>query len=141
MSREPQAAHADLSQADCQPRVGHIAAPAGVAILLSAAFAVALDLGCTATSLGPVLDDPMYANGTKRSQAEIVEFMKQEVMPWARVALGRIKGGPNSIICVTCHGPDGESSNNCDLICFNDHAIVLPPHLCIGVGGSSASRI
>ena len=27
-------------------------------------------------------------------------------MPWARIALGRIKGGPERVTCETCHGVD-----------------------------------
>jgi hypothetical protein len=30
--------------------------------------------------------------------------METEVMPWAREALGRIKGGPDRVSCDTCHG-------------------------------------
>jgi hypothetical protein len=32
--------------------------------------------------------------------------MERDVMPWARAALGRIKGGPDRITCETCHGRD-----------------------------------
>lgn len=72
---------------------------------------VALPLGgCSgkAASLVFPLDDPIYPGGQKRPQADIVRFMEQEVMPWARVALGPIKTGPASVTCLTCHGVDGE---------------------------------
>jgi hypothetical protein len=50
--------------------------------------------------------DPIAPNGTRRPRAEIVRFMEAEVMPWARAALGPIKGGPERITCETCHGRD-----------------------------------
>jgi hypothetical protein len=49
-------------------------------------------------------DDPVYPMGHKRSHAEIVRFMETEVMPWARRALGPLKGGESRITCETCHG-------------------------------------
>jgi hypothetical protein len=30
--------------------------------------------------------------------------METDVMPWARVTLGRLKGGPDRVTCETCHG-------------------------------------
>jgi len=51
-------------------------------------------------------DDAIYPDGQKRTQAEIVAFMEREVMPFARRALGRIKGGPDKVTCFTCHGED-----------------------------------
>ena len=38
-------------------------------------------------------DDAIYPNGEKKDRATIVRFMETEVMPWARAALGPIKGG------------------------------------------------
>jgi cytochrome c553 len=35
--------------------------------------------------------------------------MEREVMPWARAALGPIKGGPDRVTCQTCHGRDAEA--------------------------------
>src|SRR5437764_1304752 len=46
-------------------------------------------------------------NGEKRDEAEIVRFMERDVMPWARQALGRLKGGADKVSCATCHGADG----------------------------------
>ena len=49
-------------------------------------------------------EDPIYPNGHRRSDAEIVRFMEDEVMPWARATLGPMKGGSDRIKCETCHG-------------------------------------
>ena len=51
-------------------------------------------------------DDAISPGGLKRSDREIVAFMESVVMPWARVALGRIKGGAENVTCETCHGDD-----------------------------------
>jgi len=56
-------------------------------------------------SYGP--DDPIRPNGVKRSRADIVAFMEDEVMPWARVALEPVVG-PGHVRCETCHGADAE---------------------------------
>lgn len=52
--------------------------------------------------------DPVRPRGTKRPQAEIVAFMEQDVMPWARVALAPVVGRDN-VRCETCHGRDAEA--------------------------------
>jgi hypothetical protein len=54
-------------------------------------------------------DDPIVPNGTKRESHEIVRFMEAVVMPWARVALGPLKGGPDRVTCETCHGQHAEA--------------------------------
>jgi hypothetical protein len=54
-------------------------------------------------------DDAIRPNGVKRNAVEIARFMHREVMPWARAALGRLKGGADQITCETCHGADGEA--------------------------------
>ena len=54
-------------------------------------------------------DDPIYPNGQKRDREAIVRFMNTEVLPWARVALAPLKGGPDRVTCQTCHGKDAES--------------------------------
>jgi hypothetical protein len=76
---------------------------AGVLVVLIAVFGVAVGLHGRAGALVYSADDPIYPNGRKRSLAEIEEFMQRDVMPWARVTLGRIKGGPDLITCETCH--------------------------------------
>ena len=56
-------------------------------------------------------DDAIYPSGHKRSRAEIVSFMQNQVMPFARQALGPLKGGADNVSCTTCHGPDAEARN------------------------------
>ena len=51
--------------------------------------------------------DPIAPNGERRSQQEIVAFMEEEVMPFARRVLGPLAGGPDNVACETCHGADG----------------------------------
>jgi hypothetical protein len=59
-----------------------------------------------ATSVAYDADDAVAPGGVKRSRADIIRFMERDVMPWARVTLGRIKGGPDRVTCETCHGPN-----------------------------------
>ncbi len=61
----------------------------------------------TPTSYAP--DDPIAPNDHKRSREEIVRFMEREVMPWARQALGSLKGGADRVSCTTCHGRDADA--------------------------------
>jgi len=81
---------------------------AGLALLLITIFAVAIGLHGKADTVVYPADDPIYPGGQKRSQADIVRFMDQAVLPWARTALGPIKGGPDRITCLTCHGLDAD---------------------------------
>jgi hypothetical protein len=53
-------------------------------------------------------DDAIAPAGVKRDPAAIMAFMEQSVMPWAREALGPLKGGPDRVRCETCHGRDGQ---------------------------------
>jgi len=81
-----------------------------VAAAIAAAVAVfAVTAGLQSSSPVPVSfasDDAISPEGHKRSEREIASFMETVVMPWARVALGRIKGGPEKVTCETCHGDD-----------------------------------
>ncbi len=54
-------------------------------------------------------DDAIAPGGVKNDRAAIVAFMEQSVMPWARNALGPLKGGADRVRCETCHGRDGEA--------------------------------
>ena len=54
-------------------------------------------------------DDAIYPGGRKQDRVAIMRFMKAEVLPWARTALGPIVGGANRVGCETCHGKDGRS--------------------------------
>ena len=76
----------------------------GFVAVLAAIVSIAVGLHgktVTATFAG---DDAIAPNGEKRNEAEIVRFMETDVMPWARETLGRLKGGPDRITCLTCHG-------------------------------------
>jgi len=90
-------------------RGGYRESVAGLAIVLIAVFGVAIGLHGKAEALVYSPDDSIYPNGEKRSRAEIEEFMQRDVMPWARVTLGRIKGGPDRMTCETCHGGHAEA--------------------------------
>jgi hypothetical protein len=72
--------------------------------LVTTMSVVIVGLHGTATPVIYAADDPIVPNGAKRDRREIVRFMEQEVMPWARVALGPIKGGADRVTCETCHG-------------------------------------
>jgi hypothetical protein len=50
----------------------------------------------------------VYPGGEKRSREDIVRFMETSVMPWAREALGPIKGGSDRVTCTTCHGESAD---------------------------------
>ena len=78
-------------------------------IVVVAVFGVAIGLHGTAAPESYSPDDPIAPSGEKRARAEIVRFMQTDVMPWARAALGPIKGGPGRITCDTCHGPNAEA--------------------------------
>jgi hypothetical protein len=84
-------------------------AAAAVALVVVAVFGVVIGLHGKAAPESYSPDDPIAPNGEKRSRAEIVRFMQTEVMPWARAALGPIKGGPDRITCATCHGANPEA--------------------------------
>ena len=89
------------------PRPAHGETLAGLALVAVAITAAATGLhGRTAALTFPPDDPIMSADGTKRPQAEIMQFMKEDVLPWARIALGPIKGGADHVTCQTCHGTD-----------------------------------
>jgi hypothetical protein len=53
-------------------------------------------------------DDAIRPRGVRRSNAEIMAFMEQHVMPWARDALAPVVGR-HRVTCLTCHGSDAEA--------------------------------
>ena len=60
-------------------------------------------------TLAPIVyeaEDPIAPGGQRRPRAEIVAFMEQQVMPFARRALGPLEGGADNVACETCHGVD-----------------------------------
>jgi hypothetical protein len=78
-----------------------------LALVALAVTAVATGFHARAAALTFSPDDPMMSvDGSRRPQAEIMRFMKEDVLPWARTALGPIKGGPDHVTCQTCHGTD-----------------------------------
>lgn len=82
---------------------------AGLAAVFIASFGVGIGLHGKTAAVVYSPEDPISPNGQKRSRGEIVEFMEADVMPWARTALGPVKGGPDRITCATCHGPNAEA--------------------------------
>ena len=78
------------------------------AAVLVAIGAVAFGLHGSSIAVTYAPDDAIAPNGMKRSRAEIVQFMERDVMPWARGAIGRLKGGPEKVSCETCHGVHAE---------------------------------
>jgi len=82
---------------------------AGLALLLIAVATAAVIAGRGHSQPVPYAsDDPIMPDGLKRSRGDIVRFMEQTVMPWARVTFAPLKGGADRITCATCHGADGE---------------------------------
>jgi hypothetical protein len=88
---------------------GYREAALSVVTLALAVFVVAVSLHGKAAAVVYPSDDAIYPNGEKKDRATIVRFMETEVMPWARAALGPIKGGPDRVTCDTCHGRDAEA--------------------------------
>src|SRR5262245_10204494 len=80
---------------------------AGLAAALAVAFGLAFSLGGSAAGIAYPSDDAIYPSGAKRDPGDIVRFMEDEVLPWARTALAPIVGGADRVACSTCHGtPD-----------------------------------
>ena len=102
--REAEAVRSALAWEPRAPAFELRRALAGFLAVLVAIVAVALGLHGRTVEATYAADDALAPNGEKRSQAEIISFMEAEVMPWARVALGRLKGGADRVTCETCHG-------------------------------------
>ena len=110
-------AHAELEPSDVraalawEPRAGPgwREALVAYAAVVVAIFGVAIGLRGTTIDASYAPDDPISPGGHKNSREAIVQFMSDEVMPWARAALGPLKGGPDRVRCETCHGRDGEA--------------------------------
>jgi len=79
---------------------------AGFVAMLVAMVAVAFGLHGKVAPVAYAADDAIAPNGVKRSRADIVRFMEQDVMPWARATFARIAGGSERVSCETCHGTD-----------------------------------
>jgi cytochrome c553 len=107
--REPDAVRSALAWEPRKPAFALREALAGLIVILTAIFAVAIGLHGKTAAITYRPDDAIAPGGAKRSDAEIVRFMEAEVMPWARQTLGRLKGGPERVTCETCHGAQGRA--------------------------------
>ena len=72
-------------------------------------FGLVISLHGKSTPIAYAPDDAIAPSGQKRSRDDIVRFMEREVMPWARQALGPLKGGADRVSCTTCHGGDADA--------------------------------
>jgi hypothetical protein len=111
-SRAPREADAVRSALAWEPRHPSLdlrPALAGLIGVLVAIAAVVIGLHGTTVAATYAADDALAPGGEKRSEADIVRFMEAEVMPWARVTLGRLKGGGDRVTCETCHGARPEA--------------------------------
>jgi hypothetical protein len=85
--------------------VGFGEAISAVAIVLIAMFAIVAGLhGTSAPAASYAADDPIRPGGRTRDRGEIIRYMREEVMPWARTTLGPLMGGSDRVTCETCHG-------------------------------------
>jgi hypothetical protein len=84
---------------------------AAFVVLAATMAAVVMGLNGKTAPVIYAADDPIAPNGAKRNPQAIVRFMEQDVMPWARGALGPIKGGADRITCETCHGAQAAARN------------------------------
>ena len=105
----PEAVHAALAWEPHTTSAGAREALAGLAAVLVAVFAVVIGFHREPIAVTHEPDDPIYPGGQKRDRGAIVQFMNTDVMPWARATLGPLKGGPDRVMCETCHGKDAES--------------------------------
>jgi hypothetical protein len=97
-----------------EPRVrttGAREALTAIAFMLIALVAVAVGLHGRSRAVAYPADDAIYPRGEKRGRQEIVRFMENTVMPWARVALAPITGSSARVTCGTCHGVHPELSD------------------------------
>jgi hypothetical protein len=76
----------------------------GIAAILLSTIAVIVGLHGRTAAIAYPKDDAIYPQGAKRERADIVRFMRTDVMPWARQALAPIAGAPDKVTCGTCHG-------------------------------------
>jgi hypothetical protein len=102
--REVDAVRSALAWEPRPPSLDLRGALGGFVGVLIAIAAVAFGLHSTTVAVTYAADDALAPNGEKRSQEDIIRFMETDVMPWARVALGRLKGGADRVTCETCHG-------------------------------------
>lgn len=106
--RDPAAVRAALRWEPRPPAFDLRGALSGLLALLIAIGAVAIGLHGHTAAVTFTDDDTIAPRGEKRSEADIIRFMEDDVMPWARETLGRLKGGPERVTCATCHGPHAD---------------------------------
>jgi cytochrome c553 len=104
-----QSVRAALKWSPRTPVAGYREAVLSVLTLALTVFVIAVSLHGKAAAVVYPSDDAIYPNGEKKDRATIVRFMESDVMPWARAALGPIKGGPDKVACETCHGRDADA--------------------------------
>jgi hypothetical protein len=102
--READAVRSALAWEPRHPALDLRPALAGFLGMLMVIAVVAIGLHRTTVSARFAADDALAPGGEKRSEADIIRFMEAEVMPWARVTFGRLKGGADRVSCETCHG-------------------------------------
>ena len=107
--RDPDAVRGALAWDPPAPAFAVREALAGVIVILTTIFGVAIGLHGKTAAISYRPDDAIAPGGVKRSGDEIIRFMEAEVMPWARATLGRLKGGPDRVTCDTCHGAEGRT--------------------------------
>jgi hypothetical protein len=107
--RDADAVRAALAWEPRQPAFELRRALAGFVAVSIAIAAVAFGLHGNTVEATFAADDALAPGGQKRSQAEIIRFMETDVMPWARVTLGRLKGGADRVTCETCHGAHADA--------------------------------
>jgi hypothetical protein len=101
--READAVRSALAWEPRQPSLDLRGTVAGFIGILIAIVAVAIGLHGTTVTATYAADDALAPGGEKRSEADIIR-LEVEVMPWARVTFGRLKGGADRVTCETCHG-------------------------------------
>ena len=76
-----------------------------VGLVVLAVFGIVTGLhGTSSPPASYAADDAIYPGGHKRDRAEIIRYMEEEILPWARETLGPLKGGSDKVTCETCHG-------------------------------------
>ena len=107
--READAVRSALAWEPRHPSLDLRPALAGFVGVLVAIAAVAIGLHGTSVAATYAEDDALAPGGEKRSEADIIRFMEAEVMPWARLTFGRLKGGADRVTCETCHGAHAQA--------------------------------
>ena len=104
VSWDPASVRAALAWQPRTPIAGYREAVLSIVTMAVSVFVVAISLHGKTPAVSYPSDDAIYPNGEKKDHEQIVRFMETEVMPWARTALGPLKGGDQNITCDTCHG-------------------------------------